>query len=211
MRSEASVVSLSKKVPLSFSVIHFDNVPWHIHSNIQIINILDGECDISYDGKTYHGTEGDIFLINPKTLHNIVACKGEATVLSTLINQGDFGLEDEETSSLAFSLNSVITPNNQRIEAIRYLLYSIIKYNTMENINSIYTNRAIAYSLFAQLVNDFKVDIVDSTKNVDIDDTITQLLLYIDEHYKDNLSLAFLETLVLSLPCELEEVSETAE
>ncbi len=192
MRSEASVVSLSKKVPLSFSVIQFDNVPWHIHSNIQIINILDGECDVLYDGETYHAKEGDTFLFNPKTLHSIVATKGETTVLSTLINQDEFGLEDEETNALAFSLNSVLTPNNERIDSIRYLLYSIIKFNTMENINSIYTNRAITYSLFAQLVNDFKINITDSKRKENFDDTITQLLLYIDEHYQDNLSLAFL-------------------
>lgn len=162
-----------------------------MHSNPQIVIVLDGEIEVQINEERFIAKENDIFLINQRVFHSMQA-KENALVLSVLIDQYGFGLDQQEADNLYFNLNSIKTPDNTRIESIKYLLYSIVKFNTMENINSIYTNRAITYSLFAQLMNDFKLDITESNQKIASYDTITKITAYVHDNYKNKLSLQFL-------------------
>ena len=53
MREEESIVKFSSKIPLSFSVIKFDSVFLHMHSNPQLIIVLDGEFDVKIGEETF--------------------------------------------------------------------------------------------------------------------------------------------------------------
>ena len=191
MREEQSIIKFNQKIPLSFSVIKFDSLFSHMHSNPQIVIVLDGEIEVQINEERFIAKENDIFLINQRVFHSMQS-KENALVLSVLIDQYGFGLDQQEADNLYFNLNSIKTPDNTRIESIKYLLYSIVKFNTMENINSIYTNRAITYSLFAQLMNDFKLDITESNQKIASYDTITKITAYVHDNYKNKLSLQFL-------------------
>ena len=191
MREEQSIIKFNQKIPLSFSVIKFDSLFSHMHSNPQIVIVLDGEIEVQINEERFIAKENDIFLINQRVFHSMQA-KENALVLSVLIDQYGFGLDQQEADNLYFNLNSIKTPDNTRIESIKYLLYSIVKFNTMENINSIYTNRAITYSLFAQLMNDFKLDITESNQKIASYDTITKITAYVHDNYKNKLSLQYL-------------------
>jgi len=191
MREEQSIIKFNQKIPLSFSVIKFDSLFSHMHSNPQLIVVLDGTLDVQIGEEKFTAQENDIFLINQRVFHSMKT-DGTALVLSVLIDQYGFGLDQQEADTLYFNLNSIKTPNNKRIDSIKYLLYSIVKFNSMENINSIYTNRAITYSLFAQLMNDFKLDITESNQKIASYDTITKVSAYVHDHYKEKLSLQFL-------------------
>ena len=191
MREEQSIIKFNQKIPLSFSVIKFDSLFTHMHSNPQIVIVLNGEIEVQINEDKFIAKENDIFLINQRVFHSMKT-EGTALVMSVLIDQYGFGLEPQEADSLYFNLNSTKTPDNKRIDSVKYLLYSIVKFNTMENINSIYTNRAITYSLFAQLMNDFKLDITESNQKIASYDTITKITAFIHDNYKNKLSLQFL-------------------
>lgn len=191
MREVENIVQFNKKIPLSFSIIKFDNVFLHMHSVTQLIIVLEGEVECYIDNKKYIAKENDIFIVNQRVYHKFIA-KPYAVILSVLIDQKGFGLEDIEADKLVFNLNSMENVVNKRYDNIRYLVYSIIKYNSMENINSIYTNRAIAYSLFAQLMNDFQVNILESDQFKYNYDILTRITSYINDHYNENLTLSYL-------------------
>lgn len=191
MREEQSIIKFNQKIPLSFSVIKFDSLFSHMHSNPQIVIILDGEVSVQVGDERFIAKENDIFLVNQRVFHSMKS-ESNALVLSVLIDQYGFGLDAQEADTLYFNLSSIKSPNNSRIDSIKYLLYSIVKFNTMENINSIYTNRAITYSLFAQLMNDFKLDITESNQKIASYDTITKVSAYVHDNYKNKLSLKYL-------------------
>ena len=191
MREEEKIIKFSQKMPLSFSVVKFDALFMHMHSNPQLIIVLDGEIEVSIAEEKFIAKENDIFIINQRQFHSMKA-KNTALVLSVLIDQYGFGLEQFEADNLNFNLNSIKFPNHSRIDNIKYLIYSIVKFNTMENINSIYTNRAIAFSLFAQLMNDFKIDLSESNEKIRGYDTITKISAYINDNYSNKLTLQFL-------------------
>ena len=188
MREEESIVKFSDKIPLSFSVIKFDSVFLHMHSNPQLIIVLDGEFDVQIEEENFHAKENDVFIINQRVFHQMRS-NSETLILSVLIDQYGFALDQKEADNLHFNLNSMKQGNSKKHDNIRYLVNSIVKFNTMENINSIYTNRAIAYSLFAQLMNDFKSDITDSNQKQASYDTITKITSYINDNYDKKLSL----------------------
>lgn len=193
MREEQSIITFNQKMPLSFSIIKFDSIFSHMHSKPQIIIVLSGEIEVQMGEESFTAKENDIFLVNQRIYHSMKA-KNIALVLSVMVDHFAFNLDPQEADSLFFNLNSIKTPSNKRIESIKYLIYSLVKFNTMENINSKYTNMAISYSLFAQLMNDFKLDITESNRKIANYDTITKISAYIHDHYKEKLSLQFLSS-----------------
>lgn len=191
MHEEQKIINFSQKIPLSFSVIKFDSLFSHMHSKPQIIIVLDGDLEVQMGEEHFEAHENDIFIVNQRVLHSMKA-ETTALVLSVHIDQYGFGLDQSEADTLFFNLNSIKSPTNHRIDSIKYLIYSIVKFNTMENINSIYTNRAITFSLFAQLMNDFRLDMTESKAKIASYDTITKVSAYVNDHYKEKLSLQFL-------------------
>lgn len=189
MKKEIRLLEFNSKIPLSFSVLFFDSLYKHMHSYSELVIVLKGEFDATIGEKEYHCKEDDLFIVNPKVFHSFTS-DSEAMVLSLFLDQKGFGLSDDEISSLAFNLNTMENGMSKKAMEIRNLAYSIIKYNSMENVNSIYTNRAIAFSLFAQLVNNFSVDLTESQKPDSQIDTFNELTSYINDHYKERLSLS---------------------
>lgn len=189
MRNEYRLFDFKDRLPLTFSLIQFDSIFSHMHSYAEIVIVLDGGFQVSIGKDTFYAKEDDIFIINSKTLHSAIA-DTKATVLSLFINQKGFGLSDEEINSIVFNLNSMRDGLTGKIKEIRYLVYSIIKYNSIENVDSIYTNRAIAFSLFAQLVNNFSVDVTQGKKQDTTMDFYNEISSYINDHYKEGLTLS---------------------
>ena len=144
MKETINLIQFSKNLPLSFSVIKFDNIFLQMHSSIQLIIVLEGEFECHIDDKTYIAKENDIFIVNPGTYHKFDSINKNATILSVLIDQNGFGLDKVESENLYFNLNSMEILNHPRYESIKFLVYSLIKFNSMDNVNSIYTNKAIS-------------------------------------------------------------------
>ena len=191
MKSEITLVNFEKKIPISSSIVRFDAIFRHMHPIAQLLLVLEGECDIYIGNKSYHASNNDMVVINPRQFHHILSKDG-ATIISVLIDVKGFTMEDDG-DGIFFNLNTMEVKNNPRYNTIRYLVYSIIAYNTMENVNSIYTNRAIAYSFFAQLVNDFKMTSEDKNALMGESlDAINRINTYVNEHYKDKITLSFL-------------------
>lgn len=191
MKKEIKLLDFKDKLPLTFSLIQFDSVFQHMHSYAELVIVLDGKFNATIGDETFGAKEDDIFIINRKVFHSSIA-DDTATVLSLLINQKGFGLTEDEVSSHVFSLNTMKYGKSDKADEIRYLVYSIIKYNTMDNVDSIYTNRAIAYSMFAQLINKFSVDVSQSMKKSSEEDIYSDLASFINDHYKERLTLTSL-------------------
>ena len=193
MRNEISILNFDQNIPLRFSIIHFDKIYPHMHSYSQLLIFLDGECELTIKDKTYIAKPDDMVIVNSGIFHKLSSTSSnEVTLLSVLIDQFSFAPEEKNMKNISFTLNSLEANENLKIdryESIKYLVYSIIKYNSMENINSVYTNRAISYSLFAQLMNDFSLDNKESNKKDVNLNTITRLTSYINDHFRENLTL----------------------
>ncbi len=190
MKETINILQFDNEIPLSFSVIKFDNIFLHMHSMVQLIIVLEGEFQCNIADKKYIAKENDIFIVNPRTYHSFDALNNTSTILSVLIDQNEFAIGDIDPDIIAFNLNSMEVINHPKYESIKFLIYSIVRLNSMDNINSIYTNRAISFSLFAQLMNDFSVNLEEADIKRTNYNTITKITAYISDHYSENLSLS---------------------
>lgn len=187
MKNEVNLVNFDNNMPLNISIINFDTIFRHNHTQPQLILFLEGECDVYIENQVFHAKENDMVLINKNLFHHLISEKG-CTAISTIIDVPKF-IGPNEKEDFFFKLNTMDIKENPRYSTMRYLVYSLISYNSMENINSIYTNRAISYSFFAQLVNDFRVTTSLSSQNKENISLINTLSAYINDHYKENISL----------------------
>lgn len=179
MKFETTIVHFEEKIPLTFSIVSTDGVASHSHPFPQLLLLLSGKGKITVEGASFSMRPQDMVLINAKEFH---ALEGEMLLLSILLDLKGFGA----TEMMRFKLNSMLEPGNPRYNHIRNIVFSMVKYNTMENVNSLFTNRAIAYSFFSQLVNDFEVKGEERRGKVGI---IPSIIAYLDEHYAENLTL----------------------
>lgn len=187
MKNEVNLLNFDNNMPLNISIINFDTIFRHNHTQPQLILFLEGECDIYLENVVFHAKENDMILINKNLFHHLISETG-CTIISTIIDVNKF-IGPNEKEDFFFNLNTMEIKDNPRYSTIRYLVYSLISYNSMENINSIYTNRAIASSFFAQLVNDFRITTSLSSQNKESFNLINTLTAYINDHYKENISL----------------------
>ena len=61
MKETINILQFDNKIPLSFSVIKFDNIFLHMHSMVQLIIVLEGEFQCNLGDKKYIAKENDIF------------------------------------------------------------------------------------------------------------------------------------------------------
>ena len=76
MKSEFTIVQLSNKLPLSFSVCHFDEIFPDASPTIRLILVMEGTCDITVGTEIYHAKKDDMIIINP---FSICSFHSEAT------------------------------------------------------------------------------------------------------------------------------------
>lgn len=187
MRNEVNLVVLSNKIPLSFSIIECDHLLPHMHSKTQIIVVIKGEIELTIEGVSYKMKKDDIISINPQQVHNLESLN-RSIILSVFLDIPGFLDEDEPSENIFLQLNSIENPNDTRYEKIRYLIYSIIRVNSQENVNSRQNTKAIAYSLFAQLLNDFKVEVSNNMVSSKQYDTINLITTYINDNFRKKLT-----------------------
>lgn len=188
MRNEVNVINLSNQIPLSFSIIECDFILPHMHSTTQILIVIKGELELTLEDSTYLMKKNDIIIINPRQVHKVDSVN-RSLLLSVFLDVHGF-LDEGDTSNIIFQLNSVENPNLERYDTIRYLIYSIIRLNSRDNVNSIHNTKAIVYSLFSQLMNEFKVELPNDRKDLKQYDTITLITTYINDYYKKHLTLS---------------------
>ena len=191
MHETYDLINLSNKTPINFSLVHFDHIPKHTHACIEVIIVLEGKVDYEIEFTNYVASENDMVIINPFSLHELRSITKDATVLSLKIEYTSMVDEISEVENLKLNLNTMRDGQTKLTNDVAYLIYSLIYFNTKENINSTFTNRAIAYSLFAKLMNDFK-ETDNHKRNLKSNDVIWQINEYISSHYKDNISLSSL-------------------
>lgn len=71
MRENINLISFNNKIPLSFSIISFDNIYLHVHRTSELIINLDGDCEIEVEGVKYVAKPYDMIIINPMHFHSL--------------------------------------------------------------------------------------------------------------------------------------------
>jgi len=158
--------------------------PEHIHQFPEIVYVLDGEMELTVDGKTTLMKAGDIALISPFQVHSfytpesvyrwvcVFSCDFVANFITheELYGSGESCVFHASAGLLSFIKSHLLESDENFIEL---------------NPDIIRTFRAVLFAIYEEYFR--KVPRLGKRK---YNQALSSILLYISEHYTENISLA---------------------
>lgn len=175
-------------LPLKINIYKLGEIKSHWHSDLELFYVLEGTVKIITNDQLIILNEEDIYLGNQFETHELHS--QNAAVLSVEINLDKMGLNEDEKNNLLFDCNSSNETDKTPFTKIKYLLSSLINYNLKYQDNSRYANLSIIYSLFAELLNKYRI--ISNKPKTSIKKNmirIREIAKYINENYDKNITL----------------------
>jgi len=184
-----------------FEVFHYKepkrtDVELHDHDFYEIYFLLNGDVSYWIEGQTYHLEPGSILLINPQVLHRPIVSENSKVYERIVLWINKKYLDDfaENLSECFFKVNSnknyIIKLTEQyEISELTSKFSTLIKEYYTEN----YANELYAKSIFIQILIDLNRVVEKSKEKTHSSDKqskmVSKIISYIDENYKNNISL----------------------
>ena len=149
--------------------------PSHIHQFIEVVSVLEGEIDITVNGRTETATAGDLALIEPFRIHSFHTpsyCKVWIAVFSSSY-VSDFAPE----SGLHEGACAVFTPTESLFAYVREHLIEAEDRN-------LYSIKAPLYAILEEYTR-----LVPARAQAENKSVLSALLLYMNGHFQEGLTL----------------------
>lgn len=185
----------------------FPSIAVHWHEEIEVIIVLDGNCNYRIDLDSFTINKGDILIVDSQKLHSLSVISDKTMIWASFV----FNMNMLKSSNTDGALLKYIAP----ILNHKHELPIIIKesfpgynklFNVIEDIMYCYYEKDIAYELelksllfhFFSLL--YKNNLIEKQKNknmltVNTTDKIKIVLNYINEHYFEDISISTLSNL----------------
>jgi AraC-type DNA-binding domain-containing proteins len=193
-----------KDVPLKCFIAGIDYSSSHWHPDIEIVFLLKGKLRLLVDGEDFIMEEGDIILINSKSVHSVKSeTDNLAMVLQFLPN---IFQPDYKENSFYFHINSKADEKRQPkdLKQLQRILAQIGKEVFTKADGFQYYINSYFYQLVGHIFRYSRYDTINKavTKVRDVDlERVERIVEYIEQNYKLELSLSDIaESMHLSVP-----------
>lgn len=178
-------VEFKNQYPVNAFVTSIQSSSFHWHYEYELVVVLKGSITISVSPKPITMHQGDVVLVNSKTVHEI---KSEDKNLCMILQLDPalFKKEKDDNIYYHFYLNSVVNEEPVKIE-YRYFVKKvagIILPTLQQDKKSCYRLRAEIYGLIADLFDYVQYDMYLKTEQ---SDTNAAMLMKIIDYLKNNL------------------------
>lgn len=200
MNINHELVNFKTSSPFQFSVLAIENLERYWHQSIELLYVLSGNAQVYCRNTQYNLREDDIILINMFDVHSVSGNKCE--VLSLKIDVSALDPEISHFSQKRFNCNSSIETDKTKFTPLKKLIALIVKANINPGDSIDLLNKSYIYELLYILTAYFNVEDNANSKDVNKNfERIKNIVIYINEHYKEKISLNSLaETFFLSTP-----------
>ncbi len=174
----------------------YSDIPWryeaHFHSAVEIVLTLKGNVEYEVEGKRYDVGENDIILIPPGLIHSLNMGEGSSRYLCLFEPEAIYGMPDIKRFfsdyQHVFFLNDG-SPVHGEIREL--LLQAVAVYEEQDMMwNAVcYSCMMRIYALVAQHFLAGTVSASAARKRSTDSEIITSSMVYINNHYKEDLSL----------------------
>ena len=186
MKEEFDILLFDKKTPMKFMCYHTKNVARHWHTELEILLVLKGPLEFVCDDKAETLYDDDLVVVNPNAMHSLHA-DGVRTITSLKI---DIQKIDGLWKDVRFSCDSSHDNDKGRYYPLKRLIAQLIKGNADGAEENFLFNRAMMYSLLFELSKNFRTEQNGSeTGSQKYLERLNGILKYIDEHYREGLTL----------------------
>lgn len=198
MQQEYELLPFGSKTPMKLYCYRGGDIERHWHSDLELFLVLRGPIEFICDDESVKLNDDDLFVINENSIH---AFRSEATSVAISLRIETQKIEGLE-KNLHFICNSACDNDKGRYYPVKRLIAELVKTNAEPSEDNFLFNRSIMHSLLFELMKNFRADKnekeVNSKKYLD---RLNDILAYINEHYREALTLNQLaETQHLSVP-----------
>lgn len=196
------LVEIDDTLPFDVSLHHVNYVPSHWHNSVEIIFVLNGMLEVRVGTEKQTIMEGEVYLINPSHVHEVVGLT--SNIIATFLIPLPYlkihvqGIDQMYFDALAGKPG---LEDNDSYKRIRYLLAEMVllKYKRGEVYELDMQTRML--TVFSILIKQFRNCSVQGAINEKYKERMLSIINYIDDHYKEPISLAALaEREYLSIP-----------
>lgn len=186
MEQRHEIIQFSKQGLGKIFLHKLGSVPKHWHRSIEILFVLSGTVDMLVDDHSYQLRSTDIIVINSLSVHDLYSEGAELLAFQINLSKSAFY---EEYKDCYFDCCSCSHTDDPRFDYLRHLLARLIKVSSSED------NKLLAHAIVSQLIHElvttFQIPPPDSTtaKKRALQQ-MTKIADYINQHYREGLSLA---------------------
>lgn len=186
MKEQFDILPFDKKSPMKFMCYHTQNIARHWHTELEILLVLKGPIEFVCDDKAEMLSDDDLVVVNPNSMHSLRA-DGVRTIASLKL---DVQKIDGLWKDVHFSCDSSQDNDKGRYYPVKRLLAQLIKGNADGAEENFLFNRAVMYSLLFELSKNFRTESNGAeTGSQKYLERLNDIIKYIDEHYREGLTL----------------------
>ena len=172
------------------------STPFHWQDDLEILHITNGEITLSLDGKTYQGHAGEVVCINPGQLHSFHSNTPDAScdIFIFPLKHLLFTHEDHDQENLlrpliegqyGFPLYLKNSAKQRLLQAIHLQKEQPVAYEMQ--------TKALLLQMIAYISQQNAFILLHSAKK---NDTCKEIILYIQQHYAEDLPILRIATAV---------------
>ncbi len=185
MNEQLEIINFGENTPIRLKSIYLEQMDSHWHKGIELLLVLSGEVTVICGGVPSYLKEDDLMLINEYSIHSLKSEAG-CNLVSLQINTQAIAGKDEKT---LFNCNSSTDNDKGKFYNIKRLIAELVKTNSSHNDCNVFYNYSIVYNIFYDLALNFQSKQGASVSRKYFD-RVNSIITYIDEHYRDNITLS---------------------
>ena len=188
MEARHEIIPFDNNSPIRFFMHKLGSVPRHWHESLELLFVLAGEVTV-FSGNTQTTLHpDDMLLINRNVVHELHS--EDCVMITVQIKLSKFDLPPELLQTLYFDCNSKTAVSQESFRIIKQTIASALQFNAVGGEANLFHNRALAYQLLSELVQNFKAEKptaeVNTHKHLE---RLSNILRFIGEHYREQLTL----------------------
>lgn len=196
------LVETGDELPFDVSLHRVNYVPSHWHNSVEIIFVLSGNLEVTVGSQQHKLAEGDVFLINPCHVHEVMGL--DQNIIATFLIPLSYLKENiKGIERISFQCESGTVRPEQRsaLDQILQLLAEMVQLSNKKGEAYELDMGIRMLAVFSILMKQFRTSGSSGAMNEKYMERMLRIITYIDEHYRDAISLQSLaEREFLSVP-----------
>lgn len=186
MEARHEIIPFDQNNPVHLYMHKLGDVTRHWHESLELLFVLAGDVTVLTGDNQSTLHQDDLLLINSNIIHELHS--DDCVMIAVQVKLSKFDLPPDLLQSLYFNCNSTDSDDPEKFHGIKQIIASMLHSNSGNA--SLFYNRSLAYNLLSELVQNFRVEkpIAGANTRKHLD-RLNGILRYINEHYREQLTL----------------------
>ena len=178
-------------VRLNMSIDQGSYVSPHWHNSIELVYMIEGSMDVYFENHKVHLAAGEFILINPRVIHSVLSKKNHALLLQIPEPVLKRFISDSDLTYFEVDMHPESLKYQQHLHRLKEdfrEMYEVYAYQPKGYLLRFYS---LFYDFLYVLISYYSKTMLkeDATKNEKILNQLKEIMIYIETHHKEPLTV----------------------